>query len=315
MIGAGLKKLAKEQGMKMDKGVAYGSLRGYAATLSEGAGYKLLQIATIFEDPQSQFHLETVLNSKNLMKEFRVKQVIFIEKGMCILFHDNPGTMKLIYAFIDWFFPLLEENGASKWNVCVECGEEITAGQWKLIDGMAYHFHTTCGLSVATEIEREENVKKSEDTGSYGTGFVGAFLGAVLGAVVWALVLLLGYIAGLVGFLIGWLAEKGYHLFRGKNGKGKIAILIIVVIFGVVFGTFLGETISIVNLINSGELAGWTYADIPYLFYILFMDSEYLMAVGSNVLVGLLFAGLGIFSMLRRANKEVSGVKVQDLNG
>ena len=39
MIGSGLKKLANENGMKVAHGVAYGSLRSYAATLSEGTLY------------------------------------------------------------------------------------------------------------------------------------------------------------------------------------------------------------------------------------------------------------------------------------
>ena len=35
MIGSGLKKLAQDYGMNVDKGVAYGSLGGYCATLFE----------------------------------------------------------------------------------------------------------------------------------------------------------------------------------------------------------------------------------------------------------------------------------------
>ena len=96
-------------------------------------------------------------------------------------------------------------------------------------------------------------------------------------------------------------------------GKGKTWILIIAVLFGVLLGTLLGETISVVNLIRTGELAGWTYADIPYLFALLFMDGTYVASVAKNILVGLVFAGLGIFSLVRRANKEVSDIKVQDL--
>ena len=38
MIGSGLKKLAQENGMTVSNGVAYGSLQGYAATLSQGRG-------------------------------------------------------------------------------------------------------------------------------------------------------------------------------------------------------------------------------------------------------------------------------------
>ena len=50
MIGSVYKKFAKENGLKVAKGVAYGSLRGYASTLSEGIGYKQIQIVTIFPD-------------------------------------------------------------------------------------------------------------------------------------------------------------------------------------------------------------------------------------------------------------------------
>ena len=50
MIGSGLKKLAKENGMKIDSGVAYGSLGGFAATLSEGAGWKQIVFSTRFMD-------------------------------------------------------------------------------------------------------------------------------------------------------------------------------------------------------------------------------------------------------------------------
>ena len=38
MIGSALKKMARENGMTVQGGVAYGSLRGFAATLSEGSG-------------------------------------------------------------------------------------------------------------------------------------------------------------------------------------------------------------------------------------------------------------------------------------
>lgn len=313
MIGSGLKKLAKENDMKVDKGVAYGSLRGYAATLSEGAGYKLIHLTTIFRDPQAQFQLETAINGRDMMKEFRVEKVLFTEKSISILFYDNPGTMKKIYAFMDWFFPLLDTYEATKANICVECGEKIVSGQWKLIEGAAYHFHQACADSVVKQLDLEADVRKAEDTGSYGSGLVGALLGAALGAVLWALVLFLGYVASIVGFAIGWLAEKGYHLFHGKNGKGKIAILIVAVIFGVLLGTLLGDTISLVSMIHSGELIGFTYGDIPWLFVFLLSDAEYLMSVLGNMGIGLLFAGLGIFSLLRRANKEVSDVKVQDL--
>lgn len=57
MIGIGLKKLASENNMTVASGVAYGDLHGYAATLSEGAGYKLLVITTNLRIRRSSMNL------------------------------------------------------------------------------------------------------------------------------------------------------------------------------------------------------------------------------------------------------------------
>lgn len=313
MVGTELKKLAAEYGMRVDKGVAYGDFKGYAATFYEGAGYKRMILTTTFKDAQAQFCLETHLNGKNLMKEYRLQEVVFSETSILFHFYDNPGTMKKMEAFFDWFFPLLDENEATKSNVCVECGCETEDGQWKLIDGVAYYMHTACANKVAAEIAREEEERKATDGGSYLGGFFGAIIGAVIGAVVWAVVLSFGYIASIVGFLIGWLAEKGYHLLRGKNGKGKIVILIIAVVCGVILGTVLGEVIILFQMIGNGEVEGFVYADIPWLLAALVTDVEYVGSVLSDMGTGFLFAGLGVFTQIRRAKKEVSDIKISDL--
>ena len=63
MVGSGIKKLAKENNLKVSSGVAYGNLHGYASTFSEGSGYKRLVIATSFPDPEAERQLTTdVLN-------------------------------------------------------------------------------------------------------------------------------------------------------------------------------------------------------------------------------------------------------------
>lgn len=312
MIGTGLKKIAKEYDLRIQKGVAYGNLRGYAVTFSEGMGYKVLRISTAFA-PQQRFELETVLNGRNLTKEFLVEEMKFAEKNLSIRFRDKTGTVKKISAFIDWFFPLLDTYGASRWNTCAECGKEILNGQWKLIDNTAYYFHQECAEAVARQLQTEYDARQAEDHGSYARGVIGALLGAALGAVLWALVLLLGYVASIVGFVIGWMVEKGYDLLHGKKGKGKVAIMILAVVFGVFLGTFLGEVFSLISLIRSGEIAGLGYEHIPFLIQILLNDGEYLTGLVGNIAIGLLFAALGIFSLLKRAGREVSEVKVEDL--
>ena len=314
MIGTGLKKLAEQYGMKLDSGVAYGNLKGYATTLSEGAGWKRIDIATKIADPVQLTQLQTEVNGVNLQKEYRVQELILGPKSITIVFHDNLGTMKKLEAFIEWFYPLLDGFGAAKVNICSECGSETATGVWYLIEGVAYYFHESCAQQVCDAIAQEDTQRKQEDTGSYVQGLVGAVGGAILGAVVWALVLLGGYVASIVGFVIGWLAEKGYNLLHGKQGKAKVAILIFAVVIGVLLGTVAADGITLAQMIGNGELPGFAYGDIPAMILAVFSeDAEYRSATISNVLMGLLFAALGVFTLLRKAGKEVADVKVINL--
>lgn len=314
MLSSGFKKLASECGMQTNHGIAYGQMRGYATTLCEGNGYKYISIATTIADAQNRVDLQNALEAGNIKKEFRVRDLDFSSKHITVIFQDTIGTMKKITAFIDWFFPLLEQFGASKMNVCVECGCEITSGCWKLINGTAYYVHQSCGDKIKRNITADEESRKQQDTGSYATGAIGAVLGAILGAIVWALVLHFGYVASIVGLLIGFLAERGYTLLKGKRGKAKTVIIGLVVILGVVLGTFLADAFTVVELINDGEALSLTYGDIPGFLSRLFqLNSEYRTEVFTNIGLGLLFAGLGAFGILRQTSIEASGTKVIDL--
>ena len=315
MIGSGLKKLAAEQGMTVAHGVAYGSYQGFALTICEGNGWKSLEFATRFADPATSDALESKLNTVDLKRTYRVQSLVIGQRSIAVVFQDNPGTMKKIREFLDWFMPMVEESGASKVNVCNECGlETMGDDSWVLIDGVAHHMHAACKEKVRQELAAEEQERMEEEGGSYLTGFLGAAVGALLGAVAWALVMMLGYVTSLVGLLIGFLAEKGYNLAKGKQGKGKIVVLIIVIILGVLLGTLAADAISLAQMIGSGELPEFTYGDIPTLIlFLLINDGEYLTATASNVGMGLLFAALGVFGLLRKTKKEVTGIRVIDL--
>ena len=314
MIGSGYKKFAKENGMNVASGVAYGSLRGYAATLSEGSGFKQIVVTTKFADPAKVQELQAQLNQKNITREFRVRELSFTPGAIVIVFNDTIGTMKKIKAFVDWFFPMLAGVGATTADYCAECGGQMDGGSWKLISGVAYHMHEGCAEKVRTQIAQDNEDRKKDAEGSYLTGLIGSVLGAALGAVVWAFVLLAGYVASIVGLLIGWLAEKGYNLFKGKQGKAKILLLIIAIIFGVLLGTFGADAISVAQLINETPGATVTYADIPaFLLDLLMTEPEYRSAAMGNIFMGLLFAALGVFALLRKASHEVADTKFVDL--
>lgn len=313
MVGSAFKKLAAENGMKVAKGVAYGDLRGFAATLSEGSGYKQIVFTTKFADPAGKGRLLDLVNSMDLKKEYRVLQLNLAPNAVQVVFHDNPGTMKKITAFLDWFIPLLREHSATGVNICTECGCEITAGKWVLVNGTAYHLHDSCAQKAEREVE-EDNTQRAEAGGSYLLGTLGAFLGAALGSVAWGFVLYMGYVASIVGLVIGFLAEKGYNLFRGKQGKAKVLILILAIVFGVLLGTFAADVIALGEMIGSGELRGFTAADIPaFILFMLAEEPEYRSATISNIGMGLLFAALGVFALLRNTGKAVADSKYTEL--
>lgn len=311
MVGSGLKKLAIENGMKVDAGVAYGILRGYAVNMYEGAGFKAICIITKISDGDKLQALMTSLEAADKRKEFRIGGVNVGTDRIQVAFNDNPGTMSKIRGFLDWFFPLLDEAEAIKADVCSQCGNTILDdGAWILLNGVAYHVHSACINTVQEQISSENTRRKEEVTGSYGRGAVGAFLGAVLGAVVWAVVLALGYVASIVGLLIGFLSSKGYDLLKGKQGKGKIAILIVAVILGVILGTVAGNCIMVAKAMSEEGIAMEYYAEIAQM---VLQDPEVIEETMRNLALGLLFSGLGVFGLLRKESRNVADIKVKVL--
>lgn len=306
MVGKGLRKLAEANGMKVAHGVAYGFLRGYCATLFEGSGIKTMILSTRFADAAARCAFMEHIQSLGLDKEYKLNALEVQEKLIAVVFVDTIGTMKRIEGFIDLFLPLLDQFGASRSNICPECGMMLTGGSWKLINGIAVYLHEGCAERVrgAMEMEKEEQSGR----GSYLTGAAGAFLGALGGAAVWALVMLLGYISSLVGLLIGFLSEKCYTWFRGKKGWGKLAILIVAVIFGVLVGNF-GSLV--IQCVKELELPVGESVSIAWLLTL--EEPEIRSAMIKDTLLGLLFAGLGVFGIMRATKDEASGPKIIDL--
>ena len=315
MIGSGFKKFAIANGLSVDSGIGYGNLRGFQATLSEGSGFKQIVLNTKFPDVEKLNALQASLNSVNLQKEYRIQQLSFAPNGIVIVFFDNPGTMKKIEAFADWFFPLLTQAEAYGADICPECGEPMySSGVWKKVSSIAGCYHPTCAEKLAQDLVSEQEAKEQADKGTYVSGVIGALIGALIGAVVWAFVLNAGYVASLVGLLIAFLADKGYDLLKGRQGKGKIVILILSVVLGVVAGTVLFEFMGIADLINEGYfLPEITYADIPKLFFMFMEEPEVSAIFFENVGQGLLFAAIGVVFFIKQAAKKVSAPKMTNL--
>jgi hypothetical protein len=267
-------------------------------------------ITTRFSEDQQQ-KLQAAVNEVDTNRKFRVSSMVFGSRWINVVFTDTVGTMKKIEEFIQWFYPLLGEIGVAGAHICAECGADVSAGGWYMVGGAAYHLHESCAETIAKEFEKDDRERKEADTGSYSTGFLGAFIGAALGAVVWAVVLAAGYMASLVGLLIGWLADKGYNLLHGKQGKGKVVILIAVIIAAVLLGTFAGYIILFSNIFASENL---TFVELVDTLILNIEETPgFAGEVVINILVGMLFAGLGVFGLLKRTSAQVSSEKIKKL--
>lgn len=303
-----LKTYVTNQGLRVYQNLAYGNFRGYAVTIKKFTDTLQVVFTTSFSDTQQAQSVESLLSGQHQTKKYALINAVFTDH-MIVLDFSFPFTSFItkIDAFLTWFCPVLDQHSARRIDICPECGEEIADGTWKLVDGIAYYMHSDCVNYLARNLVSNQQEKPETDPGNYLTGLLGALLGATLGGIVWGLVLLLGRIASVVGFLIGWLAYKGYNLFRGKQAKGKIVILAVSVIFGVIFGSFFSDVITLLK-------EGFTLKEIPEAFSILFTLEEYTNPTIYNIVIGLLFAGFGSFSTLKAASREVTGNKIIDLD-
>ena len=107
-----IKKYAAENGMKVAQGVAYGNLKGYAVTMVDGSGIKIMTVATKFPSEEQKQQLMQAVNAVNISRIYRVQKLEFSPNAIQIVFADGVGTMKKIREFVDWFMALLSQHGA-----------------------------------------------------------------------------------------------------------------------------------------------------------------------------------------------------------
>lgn len=138
-------------------------------------------------------------------------------------------------------------------------------------------------------------------------GIVGALLGGVLGTAVWVLLGLAGYVASIVAMLTTFLSLKGYDLLHGRPGKVRIVTVVLVVVLSVVVGTV--GTLGIIIAQEYYDLSDLNtfeqkifYAQYPDVFSfakVIFDDADVQKELVSNIGLGMLFAALGAYSIIR----------------
>lgn len=304
MVGKGLKDLCGEYPLKSSNGVVWGVIGDYMCTFFEGAGYKTLAVSGFVGDDAA--NKLNALDKKQLLNAYRINDISILRESVTFVFGDTVGTMKCIKAFLGEMPSMLSSAGVLGDGVCTACGRPLeNAGDTKvlLINGVAHRVHNACADSLALRSQSEKAVYKEEDK-KLGLGILGAVLGGIVGAIPWAVAYYFNWFFAAIGVLIGFCAKKGYELLGGKVCRAKTVVICIVTVLSACVGQFAGEGMALASLIKSGEVA-LSYGDIPQaIIYLLINDADYLSAVVKNLCLGVVFALVGVFCILRASNKE-----------
>lgn len=155
MIGWGLRKLAKNYGLFIRQGVAYGSMEGYSVTLFEGAGFKQVTFSYVFEREEDMIRFAEQID-EGMFEKNRIIECTITRTSLSLTFYDNPGTMKRITGYLSYLLPILRNSKALGSDYCYYCKRLIdTQDSWKLIGTMACRYHSDCAGAAVKEMLAE----------------------------------------------------------------------------------------------------------------------------------------------------------------
>lgn len=303
MLGKGLRELAAEHTMKVDRGIAYGNIGGYIMTLSEEMGTKTLGVSARFPDQNAKNAFQADFADQKFRAAYRIASVSLSGIALSVVFHDNPGTMKRIRAFVDWLSNKLKELGAEGVDHCALCHQYAVSGNsFVKINDVVHNVHPGCAATAEREAEETKAIQ-SVQKNYLGRGTLGAIIGGLLGAIPWIIAFYFGWFVGWLGLLIGAAARKGYELAGGRPCKAKLWIILATTLLCVIVGNFIGYGVAWVALIATGELA-ISYSDLPLVLLYMVIDGEFWLASLGDIAMGFLFAFLGTFGIIRELRAE-----------
>ena len=311
MYSPGLKKLGAEFGLTAGKGRVYGLLEGFPVSMWDGAGTKNMLIylgepRDAAEDAQTD--LQALLPRE--LEAYRIMQYELVDDLplLLVVFHDNPGTLKRIRQFLQEAVPALREAGLSQVYYCAQCGKAFEgAPEIDLVDGTPVPVHAYCQEDFAREIEedeREEREQLCQESaealldGSILKGVLGAFLGALIGSIPWVLIYMFGYLASIGGILIGMGAVFGYKKLSGRVGVACVVSAVVFAALMVPLACYAGEAAILLKEFIAGNLEPLRMSDFGWLFRSITALAEWRESFRQNVLMGYLYAALGLIAFL-----------------
>lgn len=307
MIGKRLKNIAESYSMTVEKGYAWGQIDRYIFVLDEGVGYigVTINISVASDDDRRDSISGFISNNYN---KYNVKSCILNHSSIVVQIKDIVNAKKYVISFIDDILQKLKDLDVPGADVCVVCREDNgdMLHNVKIDTGIA-KMHQKC-FDEVKKITDDKQKEFHQEEKNHFIGTIGALIGGIIGTIPWVIVYMLGFFVGWLGFIIGIAANKGYELFRGKNSRAKPFIIIIIVIICVLLAQVTCEIITLNDYLKSEGINDVGVFDmLRGLGEIFANEAGYRESVILNVLLGLLFAGLGTFSMIKKMLKQRKG--------
>jgi len=307
MAGIVINNLASQLGLKTVKSIAYGEFNGYMLTLSEKEGNVAASFAAKFKDDDSRSSVYMALDGVLFKREHAIKNIIYKNEYISVLFQKSASAKvtEKITSGIEKITQVFKQNGLLGADSCSICGGDLREnGVLKLYNGVALPMHAECAaeLEAARRSDLEEKEKKQK---GYGSGILGAVLGGIIGAIPWGIGYYFGWFVGWFGLLIGFCARKGYELLKGKDGKGKLWIVIAASVAAMLLIQYVSTGIDLYLFISAGELEGAVPADTLWLLNDnLLYNAEFRSLILKDVGLGLLFVFLGIGNLIKEIAQQ-----------
>ncbi len=289
-----LQAYALTKGLMKKKNKYFGAYKGYMLTLSENSKGKLLYVAAQTVNEEALAEVERfVLMQKNQgigITAYEVKA-----KMIGVFFAAGRKDLEQLDGFLEQLLQKLTELQALGTGYCAHCGQPIAEnGSLVQINGAACQMHAPCVERHNEQLAEQQQEVQRE--GSLLTGTVGALLGGIVGCIPWAIAYYFGWFVGWLGFLIGLAAKKGYEILKGKTCKAKGVVVILATVLGVLVAEFAALVIS---LMADPEIGLGLGEAVQAVIQLTTENAEVQGIVFKEILLGLVFAGLGIFSLAK----------------
>lgn len=299
MAGKGLVYYAQEHNLTVLKDKVYGFYRNYLVTVGEkGKGIKYYT-AVFAQNENVRDCLAELMELKQIKG---VQSVAPAYRGVTVTYAENAGKWDITEKVGDTIVSKLAEKGVNGAGYCPCCGEKAETGTTVEIFGNVYIVHENCLLDIEEANERAK--AEAENKGSILFGFIGAFIGALVGIIPWMLVDIAGYFSAWLGLLAATCSKFGYEKLKGKNTYFKSIAVAISTVIAVIIETLTVYTLQIMDAFSCDFMEALDLNIRNLLF-----NGEYLGNVILNLVLALVFAGIGVAVAISNINSELPGNK------